>query len=227
MAAAKQTIGFIGLGIMGRPMTQNLNKAGYPLVVHDLNKDSVKEIVGIGAKEGTGSANVAGSADIVITMLPDSPDVEAAYLGPGGVLEGVSGFMGGDAQRRDGGSVVDFFRKPEDLFAGIVMVRQMTRDLFDRDVSGAPRLQDPVRRLGARQSRRRANPAEPRVGASDFRLGEEGQGKGRNDQQHRRIPEHFIFLLLYDIRIPGRIKRPGPGRGKQAGRTSAGRGNRL
>ena len=85
----KPTIGFIGLGIMGRPMTQNLNKSGYPLVVYDLNKDSVKEIVGIGAKEGSNSAQVAESGDIVITMLPDSPDVEAAYLGPGGVLEGV------------------------------------------------------------------------------------------------------------------------------------------
>lgn len=86
---SKPTIGFIGLGIMGRPMTHNLNKAGYPLVVFDLNKDSVKEIVGIGAKEGANSAQVASSADIVITMLPDSPDVEAAYLGQGGVLDGV------------------------------------------------------------------------------------------------------------------------------------------
>src|SRR5512140_3219513 len=86
---SKPIIGFIGLGIMGRPMNQNLNKAGYPLVVYDLNKESVKEIVGIGAKEGAGSAQVAGSGDIIITMLPDSPDVEKAYLGPGGVLEGV------------------------------------------------------------------------------------------------------------------------------------------
>src|SRR5512146_670219 len=86
---SKPTVGFIGLGIMGKPMTHNLNKAGYPLVVYDLNKDSVREIVGIGAKEEANSAGVAGKTDMVITMLPDSPDVEAAYLGPGGVLEGV------------------------------------------------------------------------------------------------------------------------------------------
>jgi len=144
----------------------------------------------------------------------------------GGVLEGVPGFMGGDAQCRDGGAVVDVFRKPEDLFARIVMVRQVARGSFDRDVPGAPRLQDPVRRFGARQSRRRANPAEPRVGASDFRLGKEGQGQGRNDQEHRRIPEHFVFLLFYDSRIRGRIKRPGAGRsGRAGGNTGADRGN--
>lgn len=87
--AGKPTIGFIGLGIMGRPMTHNLNKAGYPLVVFDLNKESVKEIVGIGAKEAPSSAQVASQAGLIITMLPDSPDVETAYLGSGGVLEGV------------------------------------------------------------------------------------------------------------------------------------------
>lgn len=87
--AARQTIGFIGLGIMGRPMTQNLSKAGYPLVVYDLVPEAVKEIVAIGAKGAGSSAEAAASAETVITMLPDSPDVEAAYLGPGGILEGV------------------------------------------------------------------------------------------------------------------------------------------
>lgn len=89
MSDGKQTIGFIGLGIMGRPMSQHLNKAGYPLVVYDVVPAGVKELVGVGAKEGKSSAEVAGTSQVVITMVPDSPDVEAAYLGPHGVLEGV------------------------------------------------------------------------------------------------------------------------------------------
>ncbi len=84
----KQTIGFIGLGIMGRPMSGHLIDAGYPLIVHDMVRASVKEVVAKGAKEAQSSAEVAAGADIVITMLPDSPDVEAVYLGPKGVLEG-------------------------------------------------------------------------------------------------------------------------------------------
>ena len=84
----RQTIGFIGLGIMGRPMSQNLNKAGYPLVVYDINPEPVRELVQLGAREARSSAEAAEEADLVITMLPDSPDVEAAYLGPKGVLEG-------------------------------------------------------------------------------------------------------------------------------------------
>ncbi len=85
---AKPTIGFIGLGIMGRPMSQHLLKAGYPLVVYDINPAGVKELVDAGAKQGKSSADVASESNLVITMLPDSPDVEAAYLGSKGVLEG-------------------------------------------------------------------------------------------------------------------------------------------
>ena len=86
--ASKQTIGFIGLGIMGRPMSQHLVKAGYPLVVYDIVPAGVEELVAAGAKAAGSSSEVAAQADLVITMLPDSPDVEAAYMGPGGVLEG-------------------------------------------------------------------------------------------------------------------------------------------
>ncbi len=84
----RQTIGFVGLGIMGRPMTRNLNRAGYPLVVYDLVPEALKEIAELGAKRAASAAEAASAADLVITMLPDSPDVEAAYLGTGGVLEG-------------------------------------------------------------------------------------------------------------------------------------------
>jgi len=81
-------IGFIGLGIMGRPMAKNLLKAGHKLIVHDVVATSVDEIVAAGAAKGTSSKEVAARSNIIITMLPDGPDVETAVLGPGGVLEG-------------------------------------------------------------------------------------------------------------------------------------------
>jgi len=81
-------IGFIGLGIMGRPMAKNLLKAGHKLVVYDIVQASVEEVVASGATRGESCSDVASKSDIVITMLPDGPDVEAAMLGKGGVLEG-------------------------------------------------------------------------------------------------------------------------------------------
>ncbi len=81
-------IGFIGLGIMGRPMSHNLLKAGYSLAVYDVAAAPVEELAQAGAARGTGGKDVAAQSEIVITMLPDGPDVEAAVLGPGGILEG-------------------------------------------------------------------------------------------------------------------------------------------
>ncbi len=84
-----ETIGFIGLGIMGKPMSQNLIKAGYTLVVYDIVKESVNEIAGAGATAVASSLEVAQKSDVIITMLPDSPDVEAVVFGDEGVLNGV------------------------------------------------------------------------------------------------------------------------------------------
>jgi 2-hydroxy-3-oxopropionate reductase len=81
-------IGFIGLGIMGQPMSRNLMKAGHRLVVYDLVPESVQAIVADGAAPGASAADAAARTDIVITMLPDGPEVDQAILGPGGVLEG-------------------------------------------------------------------------------------------------------------------------------------------
>ena len=81
-------IGFIGLGIMGKPMAMNLIKAGYNLVVYDTRPEPVKEVVAAGAKEGKSSKDVAAQSEVVITMLPNSPDVKKAVLGQNGVLEG-------------------------------------------------------------------------------------------------------------------------------------------
>src|SRR5512140_3555116 len=81
-------IGFVGLGIMGKPMSKNLLKAGHKLIVFDVVAPAVEEVVAAGAARGASSKEVAASSDIIVTMLPDGPDVERAVLGPGGVLEG-------------------------------------------------------------------------------------------------------------------------------------------
>jgi 2-hydroxy-3-oxopropionate reductase len=81
-------VGFIGLGIMGRPMAKNLLKAGFPLVVHSRSRGPVDDLVGSGAKPATSPKEVAEQSDVLITMLPNSPDVELVVLGPSGVLEG-------------------------------------------------------------------------------------------------------------------------------------------
>ncbi len=81
-------IAFIGLGIMGRPMALNLIKAGYELAVYDIILDRMEELVEAGARRGSSGKDVTAASDIVITMLPNSPDVREAVLGPGGVLEG-------------------------------------------------------------------------------------------------------------------------------------------
>jgi 2-hydroxy-3-oxopropionate reductase len=83
-----QVIGFIGLGIMGRPMARNLIKAGYPLVVHSRSRGPVEEIVKAGATAAASAKDVAGQCDVLITMLPNSPDVEQVALGPNGIIEG-------------------------------------------------------------------------------------------------------------------------------------------
>jgi 2-hydroxy-3-oxopropionate reductase len=83
-----QTIGFIGLGIMGRPMAKNLLKAGYPLVVHSRSRGPVDEVVAAGAKAAGTPREVAGQCDVLITMLPNSPDVELVALGKDGIIEG-------------------------------------------------------------------------------------------------------------------------------------------
>ncbi|MGI6004630.1 MAG: 2-hydroxy-3-oxopropionate reductase [Christensenellales bacterium] len=76
----KPTIGFIGLGIMGKPMSKNLLKAGYPLKVFDLNRDAVEEVAAAGASAAQSVAEAAKDVDILITMLPNSPQVEQVVL---------------------------------------------------------------------------------------------------------------------------------------------------
>jgi len=81
-------IGFIGLGIMGKPMAKNLIKAGYELIVTDLNKATVEEFKGLGVQAGISSVDVASKSDVIITMLPNSPQVKEVVIGKDGVIDG-------------------------------------------------------------------------------------------------------------------------------------------
>lgn len=83
-------IGFIGLGIMGRPMAENLIKAGHELVVFDINQAAVEHLVQRGAASAPHAKAVAEQCPILITMLPNSPHVKAAVMGENGVLEGAA-----------------------------------------------------------------------------------------------------------------------------------------
>src|SRR5712691_9866121 len=82
------TIGFIGLGIMGKPMAHNLLKAGFPMVVHNRYQEVTDELVAAGASVGARPRDIAESSDVLITMLPDSPQVEEVLVGTDGVIEG-------------------------------------------------------------------------------------------------------------------------------------------
>lgn len=86
---AGTVVGFIGLGLMGRPMSLNLLAAGARVIVHSRSPDPVQELAEAGAVPASSPASVAAKADTVITMLPDTPAVETVLLGTGGVVEGL------------------------------------------------------------------------------------------------------------------------------------------
>ncbi|MBS1881821.1 MAG: 2-hydroxy-3-oxopropionate reductase [Actinobacteria bacterium] len=81
-----ETVGFVGLGVMGKPMARNLLGAGYPLVVHSRSNPPVEELVAAGATAATTPAEAAAAADVVITMLPDGPQVEEVFGGEDGIF---------------------------------------------------------------------------------------------------------------------------------------------
>jgi len=85
----KKMLGFIGLGIMGKPMAKNLLKAGFNLVVFSRSKGSVEALVQEGALQADSPKEVAERAEVIITMLPDSPEVQEVILGKDGVIQGI------------------------------------------------------------------------------------------------------------------------------------------
>jgi 2-hydroxy-3-oxopropionate reductase len=113
-----ERIGFVGLGIMGKPMASNLLAAGFPLTVYNRGQGPVAELVAGGATAGESPRDVATASDVVITMLPDSPDVEAVVLGPDGIAEGI----------RDGALYIDMST------IGPATSRKIAADLSERGV---------------------------------------------------------------------------------------------
>lgn len=83
-------VGYIGLGLMGKPIAHNILKAGFPLIVHNRSQAAVDELVAAGARRAATPAEMAGQVDVIFTNLPDSPDVEAVVLGVDGILAGAS-----------------------------------------------------------------------------------------------------------------------------------------
>ncbi|MEE8362702.1 MAG: 2-hydroxy-3-oxopropionate reductase [Dehalococcoidia bacterium] len=88
--AEKERIGFVGLGIMGKPMARNLLQAGHEVTVYDLIAEPMEELVTDGARAGTSPADVASNSDITVTMVQNSPQSEVAILGDEGVVPGAS-----------------------------------------------------------------------------------------------------------------------------------------
>ena len=166
------TIGFIGLGHMGRHMARNLLHAGYPLVAHNRSRAPVEEIAREGAQAAASAREVAERCDVVITMLPDSPDVELVALGPGGIIEGA----------REGLVVIDMStilpRASREIAArlgdnGVVML--------DAPVSGGPQGAQAgtlsIMVGGPRDAFDRCRPILEAMGGKIVHMGDNGQGE--------------------------------------------------
>src|SRR5512137_1505657 len=82
------SVGYIGLGLMGKSIARNLLKAGFPLTVHNRSRAAVDELVAEGARAAGSPAEVAAQVEVVFTNLPDTPDVETVLLGERGILAG-------------------------------------------------------------------------------------------------------------------------------------------
>ena len=122
-----ETVGFIGLGNMGMGMAANIQKADYPLVVHDVREAAAQPFVAAGARQAGSAAEVASLSDVVFTSLPGPREVEAVALGAGGVLEGI----------REGGIYVDLSTSRPTLIRSIEpQFRAKGAHVLDAPVSG-------------------------------------------------------------------------------------------
>jgi len=164
-------IGFIGLGIMGKPMSLNLIKAGYELVVLDLDQAAVAELAAAGAQSAGSPREVAERSDVIITMLPNSPQVKTVVLGEQGVLAGV----------RKGSVVIDM-SSIAPLVSRELSVQLAGRgvDLLDAPVSGGqPKAIDGTLSVmvgGPQQVFDRCFPIMKAMAGSVVRTGEIGAG---------------------------------------------------
>ncbi len=167
-----ERIGFIGLGVMGKPMARNLLKAGYPLTVHNRSRAAVQELAAEGATAVNSPAQVAAASDIVITMLPDSPDVEFVVAGQGGIFEGA----------RPGLLIVDMSTSSPALARRLAREAQSRgMEMLDAPVSGgdvgAASATLSVMVGGTEAAFQRALPVFQAMGKNIVRIGESGAGQ--------------------------------------------------
>ncbi len=167
----KLPLGFIGLGLMGRPMARNLMRAGYSLTVHNRSRGAVKELLAEGAAEAFSPAEVAARSDVVILSLPDSPDVESVALGPSGLREGF----------RPGGLVIDTTSgRPEASVRIADALRSRGVEYLDAPVSGgdvgARAATLSIMAGGRREAFERAVPVLRTLGRTVVHVGDVGTG---------------------------------------------------
>ncbi len=163
-------IGFIGLGIMGRPMAKNLLKAGYDLVVYD-KYVTASDVIALGAKQGESNRDVASRSELVITMLPNSPHVKEAVLGERGVLEGA----------KEGTIVVDMSSIAPQVSKEVAAAcAKKNVVMLDAPVSGGePKAIDGTLAImvgGDAQTFEKVKPVLEKMGSSVVRIGEVGSG---------------------------------------------------
>jgi 2-hydroxy-3-oxopropionate reductase len=167
-----ECIGFIGLGIMGKPMSLHLLKAGYLLTVLDRNPEPQNELAAAGAHVGSSPRGVAETCDVIITMLPDSPDVEEVILGRDGVLDGL----------RAGSLVVDMSTIMPSVARRVAeAVRQKGCDALDAPVSGgqvgAQKATLSIMVGGSPVAFERARPIFEKMGKNIVHVGDAGAGQ--------------------------------------------------
>ena len=169
---ARPAAGFVGLGIMGRPMAEHLLRAGFPLTVFNRTRARTAEIEAAGAKVAASPAEVARASDIVIVMVSDTPDVEAVVAGPGGLIEGV----------RRGSVVVDMSTvAPAAERRLAALLEERGADYVDAPVSGgdvgAKNATLAIMAGGDAAALERARPALERLGKSITHCGPSGSGQ--------------------------------------------------
>ncbi len=167
-----ERIGFIGLGVMGKPMARNLLKAGYPLTVHNRSRAAVQELAQEGAVAVNSPAEVAAASDVVITMLPDSPDVELVVAGKDGIF----------VAARAGLLIVDMSTSSPALARRLAQEAQARgMEMLDAPVSGgdvgAQNATLSIMVGGTQAAFERALPVFQAMGKNIVRIGDSGAGQ--------------------------------------------------
>jgi 2-hydroxy-3-oxopropionate reductase len=179
-------VGFIGLGIMGRPMAGHLVKAGYELYVHDLNP-APQDLLDQGARDCRSSREVAEQAEVIITMVPDTPHVAAALFGPGGVAEGL----------KPGKIVVDMSSiSPLETKKFAARINELGCDYLDAPVSGgdvgAKAASLTIMVGGPEAAFEKAKPLFERMGKNITLVG------GNGDGQTTKVANQIIVALTIE-----------------------------